>query len=668
MQALAQRLERGGAQTFSGVATSAHPFFAALLQKKFSQRPIVFVTENLKAQESSQQDLETWLGDSPLYFPAWEILPHEGKLPPADVISDRLQTLVALAEKQKVESRKQKLVVTSVVALLQKTFAAADLKNRTRTLNRGDQAVPLDLIEWLEEQGYEPEAQVTQRGEIALRGGIVDIYPPTSPWPVRLEFFGDELESLREFDPLTQVSRGEITAVTLPPAGEIGILKREWERGPASGTASVSESKAALKKSGTVSASKLKRPEDRAPFATLLDHLPRETIFVLCEPDTLAVRAEEYALQVPAADPFHIQWSDFLVELHRRGFTSVELLDDEVIGAPAPVGVQALACSADTEDAADTLKRELQPGAPLFSSLDAFRPLAERAPEPQIAEMQRREFFQQLHRWLRQDYAVHVFCNNDGERQRFEEIWKELGFADSPKANVQSPKSSERDPLWTSDTGLWTHLGSLARGFICDEVKLVVVTDAEIFGRYKVLRPRRLKSPHASAVRSAMEIDFADGTLLTWLSEKKSPVFVIATANDISKLPPELLRKGRLDEIFFVDLPNPDERREIFRIHIAKRERNAALFDLERLALLSEGFNGAEIEEAVIASLFDAFSSEVELNTEIIANSLSETIPLSKTMSEELTRLRGWATGRARPATKPLETIENKHSRRKIEL
>ena len=158
------------------------------------------------------------------------------------------------------------------------------------------------------------------------------------------------------------------------------------------------------------------------------------------------------------------------------------------------------------------------------------------------------------------------------------------------------------------------------------------------------------------------------GTLLTWLSEKKSPVFVIATANDISKLPPELLRKGRLDEIFFVDLPNLDERREIFRIHIAKRERNPTLFDLERLALLSEGFNGAEIEEAVIASLFDAFSSELELNTDIIVNSLGETIPLSKTMSEELTRLRGWATGRARPATKPIESVENRHSRRKIEL
>ena len=349
MQALAQRVESGGAQTFSGIATSAQPFFAALLQKNFPHRPIIFVTENLKAQESCQQDLETWLGEmqsadrgvrsetppqtpdpkpNPLFFPAWEILPHEGKLPPADVISDRLQTLVALNPGRQTPSPIPPLVVTSVIALLQKTFAAADLKNRTRTLNRGDQTVPLDLIEWLEEQGYEPEAQVTQRGEIALRGGIVDIFPPTSPWPVRLEFFGDELESLREFDPLTQVSRGEILSVTLPPAGEIGILRREWnptERG------SVTRSTSSSPKTVEASCGS----QSRAPFATLLDHLPRETIFILCEPDTLAVRAEEYALQVPAADPFHIAWPDFLVELNRRGFTSVELLDDEVIGAPS---------------------------------------------------------------------------------------------------------------------------------------------------------------------------------------------------------------------------------------------------------------------------------------------------------------------------------------------
>ncbi len=157
------------------------------------------------------------------------------------------------------------------------------------------------------------------------------------------------------------------------------------------------------------------------------------------------------------------------------------------------------------------------------------------------------------------------------------------------------------------------------------------------------------------------------GTLLTWFSEKTSPVFVIATANDISNLPPELLRKGRLDEIFFVDLPSPLERQEIFRIHIEKRGRTAANFDLEDLARVSEGFNGAEIEEAVIAGLFDAFSTQQELNTEIVKGAINETVPLSKTMSEELNRLRTWATGRSRPASGAFAQILDE-GRRKIEL
>ena len=158
------------------------------------------------------------------------------------------------------------------------------------------------------------------------------------------------------------------------------------------------------------------------------------------------------------------------------------------------------------------------------------------------------------------------------------------------------------------------------------------------------------------------------GTLLTWLSEKKSSVFVIATANDISKLPPELLRKGRLDEIFYLDLPNFNERKEIFRIHLAKRNRTPDRFDLDRLSHQSDGFNGAEIEESVVSSLFDEFSSGIPLDTEVLLTGLKDTVPLSKTMSEELSRLREWATGRARPATRQAETSDSQVSRRKIEL
>jgi ATP-dependent 26S proteasome regulatory subunit len=141
------------------------------------------------------------------------------------------------------------------------------------------------------------------------------------------------------------------------------------------------------------------------------------------------------------------------------------------------------------------------------------------------------------------------------------------------------------------------------------------------------------------------------GTFLTWLSEKTAPVFVVATANDISQLPPELLRKGRLDEIFFVDLPDREERAEVFRIHVAKRGRDVAAFDLEALADASAQLSGAEIEESINSALYDAFYAGEELTTSHVLHALAQTVPLAKTMDEQIGRLRSWAEGRARHAS-----------------
>jgi SpoVK/Ycf46/Vps4 family AAA+-type ATPase len=137
-------------------------------------------------------------------------------------------------------------------------------------------------------------------------------------------------------------------------------------------------------------------------------------------------------------------------------------------------------------------------------------------------------------------------------------------------------------------------------------------------------------------------------TFLTWLSEKQKPVFVLATANNISMLPPELLRKGRLDEIFFVDLPNREERRQIFDIHLRKRRPHPASFELPGLAEAADGFSGAEIEEAVISSLYDVFYLDKELETADLLRTIKAAVPLSRTMAEEISALRAWAEGRAR--------------------
>ncbi|MCA9582592.1 MAG: AAA family ATPase, partial [Myxococcales bacterium] len=140
-------------------------------------------------------------------------------------------------------------------------------------------------------------------------------------------------------------------------------------------------------------------------------------------------------------------------------------------------------------------------------------------------------------------------------------------------------------------------------------------------------------------------------TFLTWLNDKKASVFVIATANDVTRLPPELLRKGRFDEIFFVDLPTQEVRKQIFGVHLAKRGRAPGAFDLDRLAEASEGFSGAELEQAVLSGLYTAFGETGELTTEVLLHELATTKPLSVTMRERIDTLRQWAKGRAVPAS-----------------
>lgn len=140
------------------------------------------------------------------------------------------------------------------------------------------------------------------------------------------------------------------------------------------------------------------------------------------------------------------------------------------------------------------------------------------------------------------------------------------------------------------------------------------------------------------------------GTLLTWMQEHQAPVFLVATANDIEALPPELLRKGRFDEIFFVDLPRKATRKQILAIHLKKRQRDPDQFDLDALAEASDGYSGAEIEQAVVSALHDAYASKRELNTQTIIAALEGSPPLSVTMAERVDALRAWARDRCVPA------------------
>jgi ATP-dependent 26S proteasome regulatory subunit len=138
---------------------------------------------------------------------------------------------------------------------------------------------------------------------------------------------------------------------------------------------------------------------------------------------------------------------------------------------------------------------------------------------------------------------------------------------------------------------------------------------------------------------------------LSWMQERKAPVFVAATCNNVSALPPELIRKGRFDELFFVDLPNQAERRQIFALELARRNRRPVEFDLDRVAAAARGYSGAEIQAAVQAALYASFSSKQPLATGSLIDALAMTVPLSATRAEEIQELINWARARAVPAS-----------------
>ncbi len=330
------------------------------------------------------------------------------------------------------------MIVTSVVALTQKTFPPGEMQRRTRRLARGEKLDPLDLVEFLEDSGYEPEAQVTQKGDIALRGGILDLWPLTSPWPVRLEFFRER--------------------IGIPAALRSGDADFERCAGP----------KSSSRRAANWACSSGRRRSPRRTCSITW----RQGLCLCCasrkrsmsrrgvtrgrgRPTTLSSRTGRNARR---------KW---------RGGGGVVIQLTEAVG-----------------NLVEDLPFEPKNPPLAVQGLEVFRPIGDHRPEPHIAEAQRKEFFGQVHRWLRQDYAVHVFCNNDGERQRFEEIWWEYGLGHTGAMQI--------------------HLGALARGFLCEVARLVVVTDAEIFGRYKAQRARRLKAPHAQYSRSLLDINFSE--------------------------------------------------------------------------------------------------------------------------------------------------------------
>jgi transcription-repair coupling factor (superfamily II helicase) len=431
---LKRGLDAGEFLSLNSVADAGKPFLVALISQ-ISNRPVLVVTDGLKSQEKFFNDLQTFLSDA-LLFPAWETLPHESVLPHADTIADRLRVLnvicgTALPAATSAGSEEHRprngapKIVASVQALMQKTFSRSTLLSLRSSLSVGQHLDLQEFTAMLIERGYSPEVQVNERGDMAVRGGIVDFFPIERDLPVRVELAGDEIESIREFDPVSQQSKEKLDSLIVTPAGEVTLLKKTTDH-----------------------------------VARLVDLLPRDTLLVLDEPDNLVLAADQYARQIPQNDRFFAPWKQTL----DAGLSVVQLT--ETIALEPPDNYLNLR----------------------LSSLEAYRPLDTRAPDPQIAESTRRMFFDQMQRWLDEGYRLHIICSTEGERTRFEELWKEY---------------APRSPLYAS-------IGFLSRGVLWPDAKLAVITDSEIFGRYKPARPRQRFHAASSPISDWTELEPGD--------------------------------------------------------------------------------------------------------------------------------------------------------------
>lgn len=386
------RLATDGVLSVGGVAEAARPFFCAWLAHNTS-RPVVVVVAEARAVDEFLRNVQAFV-PSAMQFPSWETSPGGEWLPSLDALAGRLRVVNQLAR-----GTVPPVLVTSAAALCQRTFGHEAWARHCRVLRVGEEVPREALTAQLSQLGYSPQVQVSEPGDFACRGGIVDFFPLDRDEPVRVELVGDRVESIRTFDPVSQCSRGTMPEVTVLPAGEPGLLRQA-----------------------------------PAEAVLLTAWLPAETWLVVSEPLPENHEPRE-------TSPLVASWSE-VESAHRHRVTLREHVDFE-----------------DAE------------ALPLrLTGLEAYRPLETRVTDVAVQEEARRNFFAQMRQWQSEGYRVVTMVATTGAQQRFVELWRE-----------QFGHQAEVPPNWPAD---------MSRGFGWWDARLVVVTEAELFGRQKTYRPR----------------------------------------------------------------------------------------------------------------------------------------------------------------------------------
>ncbi|MDI9384307.1 MAG: transcription-repair coupling factor [Verrucomicrobiota bacterium] len=450
-------------------APSSWSLLTALIALRQSVPTLVVVPDS-RAQDRFLQDLfgyvevlhkETALDVLP--FPVFDLLLKVEVESPLEETGERLTALQALDD-WRPSAPRVPIVVAPITAMMHGVPLPRSLERFALNLTAGRVMARDAVVQWLLEAGYEEVGLVEAKGQFAVRGGIIDLFSVQMPGPVRVEFFGDEVDSMRLFDPVTQLQRESLTALAVFPADEAVLAER-----------AVGESSVCL--------------------AELFQERGR---VILTAPDELESCADQYAAQLATRRDDTAEW--LMPERVWRALAAcrgVVLESGSVLSPPVPIG-------------------PLPAPARIVAGLVATEAM-EMVETGDLAggvenEARRKQFFQQLQQWRDRKYVLWVFCNNAGERTRFEEILEESGLG-----------AIREDAIFVE--------AGIGAGFAYDAGRLAVVTDAEIFGRYKILRPRRRRGVGTRQ----REHPFAAGDPIGQLTDLDFGDYVVHAAHGIGR-------------------------------------------------------------------------------------------------------------------------------------
>jgi len=415
IRSLIENLPQQQKLTISGLAGSGKSLVLASVFQRSAQ-PVLVLAPTTAEAENLYQDLVSFLGEQKVkYFPGWEVLPWENISPEAEVVSQRVQTLYAL------QKNKSLIIVTSVNSLLEKTLPPETLKENFLHLKMGDEIDLIFLAEKLVQLGFKRFPVVEELGNFSVRGGIVDIFLNTSEYPIRLEFFGNQIESIRKFSVLSQRSLEKTASVLILPQREVIPENSDKdERDPDILTQ-------VLKEDAGVEWSALFFKKEQV---SLLNHLPPEAITFLDEPELIFDQLEKYSQQIEQA--YQTKCSELDLQAQTNFQKEADILKEKLF-AFKRIENQTLATASD-------FNFQQQETVNYNSNLDLLK--------------------SSLEEFKEKGFSTIIVCDNVGQKQRLEEL------------------------LGQEVSQTYFDIGLLESGFIFPEINLAVLTDHQIFTRY----------------------------------------------------------------------------------------------------------------------------------------------------------------------------------------